>query len=80
MSQRTVDAHIVDDLATLISDFEGSLTAATRRRVSRVGREYLEAFIAEQLSRLKPATAFERYRARAQLFKWLDEEGDRRGG
>lgn len=44
--------------------------------VERIGREHLEAFVADQLARHKPATASQRYRALAQLFKWLDEEGE----
>ncbi len=44
--------------------------------VERIGREHLEAFTADQLVRFKPATASQRYRALAQLFKWLDEEGE----
>jgi site-specific recombinase XerD len=42
----------------------------------KVNREHLEAFTADQLARFKPATASQRYRALAQLFKWLAEEGE----
>ena len=42
----------------------------------RVNREHLEAFTADQLARYRPATASLRYRALAQFFKWLDEEGE----
>jgi site-specific recombinase XerD len=41
-----------------------------------VGREELEAFTADQLSRFKPATASQRYRALAQFFKWMAGEGE----
>ncbi len=44
--------------------------------VERINREHLEAFTADQLARFKPATASQRYRALAQLWKWLDEEGE----
>lgn len=42
----------------------------------RINREHLEAFAADQLDRFKPATASQRMRALAQLFKWLAEEGE----
>jgi site-specific recombinase XerD len=45
-------------------------------QVEMINREHLEAFTADQLARFKPATASQRYRALAQLFKWLDEEGE----
>lgn len=45
-------------------------------RVGEVGREELEAFTADQLSKFKPATASQRYRALAQFFKWLAAEGE----
>jgi site-specific recombinase XerD len=41
-----------------------------------VGRPELEAFTTDQLSRFKPATASQRYRALAQFFKWMAEEGE----
>jgi len=43
---------------------------------SDVGRPELEAFVADQLARFKPATASLRYRAIAQFFKWMAEEGE----
>lgn len=42
----------------------------------QVGREHLESFTADQLDRFKPATASVRYRALAQLWRWLTEEGE----
>lgn len=44
--------------------------------VEQINREHLEAFTADQLARHKPATASQRYRALAQLWKWLLEEGE----
>jgi site-specific recombinase XerD len=41
-----------------------------------VHREHIEAFIEHLLERWKPATANNRYRALAQLFKYLEEEGE----
>lgn len=44
--------------------------------VATVRREHIEAFIAEQLKRWKPATANNRYRGLQVFFKWLVEEGE----
>jgi hypothetical protein len=44
--------------------------------VARIDREHVEAFTSDQLSRYRPATASQRYRALAQLFEWLAEEGE----
>ncbi len=41
-----------------------------------ITREYVEAFIAELLTRWKPATANNRYRALQRYFKWLVDEGE----
>ena len=41
-----------------------------------VSREHVESFIADLLSRFKPATASNRYRALQSFFKWLLEEGE----
>ena len=96
-----VRTNAVGDLATLIGDFERSLTASNHSPrtieiygfsarkllkflvtqgmptdVGRINREHLEAFTADQLSRFKPATASQRYRALAQFWKWMAEEGE----
>jgi site-specific recombinase XerD len=39
-------------------------------------REHIKAFIADQLSRWKPATAHNRYRGLHAFFKWAVAEGD----
>lgn len=44
--------------------------------VADIDRKHLEAFTTDQLSRFKPATASQRYRAIAQLFRWLTDEGE----
>jgi len=44
--------------------------------VANIRREHVEAFIADLLQRLKPATASNRYRALQVFFKWLVEEGE----
>lgn len=41
-----------------------------------ITREYVEAFITDQLDRLTPSTAATRYRCLQQFFKWLDDEGE----
>ena len=42
----------------------------------KLTREYVESFIAELLSKWKPATASNRYRALQRYFRWLVEEGE----
>jgi site-specific recombinase XerD len=71
-SPRTI--QIYGDSARRLVAFlrsQGMPTAA-----ERIGREHLEAFTADQLARFKPATASQRYRALAQLWKWLAEEAE----
>jgi site-specific recombinase XerD len=41
-----------------------------------ITREYVEAYIADQLQTRSPATAHQRYRGLRQFFKWLLEEGE----
>lgn len=43
---------------------------------TKVNREYVEAFIADLLTKWKPATANNRYRGLQRYFKWLKEEGE----
>jgi len=42
----------------------------------KISREYIDAFIAELLSKWKPATANNRYRGLQRYFKWLVQEGE----
>lgn len=44
--------------------------------VAKINREHIEAFMEVLLAKWKPATANNRYRALAQVFKWLEEEGE----
>ena len=44
--------------------------------VARIRREHVEAYLEDVLSHWRPATANNRYRALAQLFRWLEEEGE----
>jgi len=46
------------------------------REVGVITREYIEAYIADQLQTRSPATAHQRYRGLRQYFKWLAEEGE----
>jgi site-specific recombinase XerD len=46
------------------------------RAVASLRREHVEAFIEDQLSRLKPASAANRYRSLQQFFRWLVDEGE----
>ena len=41
-----------------------------------IGREHIEAFISDLLTRWKPATAHNRYRSLRTFFGWLVEEGE----
>ena len=43
---------------------------------THVRREHVEAYLADVLTRHKPATAANRYRSLQQLFRWLVEEGE----
>jgi site-specific recombinase XerD len=45
-------------------------------RVENIRREHVEAFIADLLSRYRPATAAVRFRSLQQFFKWLVDEGE----
>jgi site-specific recombinase XerD len=46
------------------------------RAVASLRCEHVEAFVADQLSRLKPASAANRYRSLQQFFRWLVDEGE----
>jgi site-specific recombinase XerD len=66
--------RIYGDSARWLLEFLGSAGMSTA--VDEIGREQIEAFSADQLARFKPATASQRYRALAQLWKWLLEEDE----
>ena len=44
--------------------------------VTRINRDYVEAFIEDLLARCRPATAHNRYRGLHRFFAWLVEEGE----
>lgn len=48
------------------------------RAVANIRREHLETFIEDQLARLRPASAANRYRSLQQFFRWLVDEGELR--
>jgi site-specific recombinase XerD len=48
------------------------------RTVAGIHREHVEAFIVDQLARLKPASAANRYRSLQQFFRWLVDVGELR--
>jgi len=71
-SPKTIRSYI--DTARL---FESFLVAKGMPvDVSKINREHVEAFIEDQLTRWKPATAAIRYRSLQQLFGWLVEEAE----
>ena len=48
------------------------------RAVAAIHRKHIEAFIEDQLARLRPVSAANRYRSVQQFFKWLVSEGELR--
>ncbi len=46
------------------------------RTVAAIRREHIEAFLEDQLARLKPVSASNRHRSLRQFFKWLEDEGE----
>ena len=46
------------------------------RTVANIRRDHVEAFIEDQLARLRPASAANRYRSLQQFFRWLVDEGE----
>lgn len=46
------------------------------QEIWNIRREHVEAFIADQVARWRPATAANRYRSVQQFFKWAQEEGE----
>ncbi len=44
--------------------------------VGSIKREHVEAFLADMLDRLSPATTAKHYRSLQQLFRWLEDDGE----
>jgi site-specific recombinase XerD len=71
-SPNTIKAYL-DAVARL----DGFLLArGMPRAVATIHREHVEAFVEDQVARLKPASAANRYRSLQQFFKWLVDEGE----
>ena len=72
LSPRTLKVYT--EAATLFDRFLAD--KGMPRDVANIRREHVEAFVADQLERLRPATANNRHRSLRALFKWLEEEGE----
>lgn len=60
-----------------VRQFDAFLAAqGMPRTVPAIRREHIEAFIEDQLARLRPASAANRYRSLQQFFRWLVDEGE----
>ncbi len=66
--------HVYLDAAARLDAFVAS--KGMPRAVGAIRREPVEAFIEDQLARLKPASAANRYRSLQQFFRWLVDEGE----
>jgi len=66
--------HVYLDAAARLDAFLAA--KGMPRAVAAIRREHVEAFIEDQLARLKPASAANRYRSLQQFFRWLVEEGE----
>ena len=71
-SPRTITAYI--EALRLFDDF--ITTQGMPREVSSIRRDHVEAFIADQLARRKPATASNRYRSLQAFWEWCVSEGE----
>jgi site-specific recombinase XerD len=69
---RTIQAYT--EATRRLHDFLA--TAGMPTRVESIAREHVEAFIADQLERLKPASARSRYASLRQFFAWCEDEGE----
>ena len=73
-SPNTIKAYL--DAVTRLDGFlEG---CGMPRTVATIHREHVEAFFEDQLARLKPTSAANRYRSLQQFFRWLVDEGELR--
>jgi site-specific recombinase XerD len=71
-SPNTIKAYL-DAVARLDAFLEAR---GMPRTVATIHREHVEAFVEDQLARLKPASAANRYRSLQQFFRWLVDEGE----
>jgi site-specific recombinase XerD len=66
--------RVYGDAARLLIDF--FIANGMPTEADKITREHVETFILDQVERYAPATANQRYRSLAQLFKYLVEEGE----
>ena len=60
-----------------VRQFDAFLAAkGMPRAAGGIRREHVEAFIEDQLRRLRPASAANRYRSLQQFWRWLVDEGE----
>jgi site-specific recombinase XerD len=71
-SPKTIKSYV--DAAKQFTAFLSQKGMPTQ--VAKIGREHVEAFIADLLERKSPSTAATRFRALQQFFRWLDDEGE----
>ena len=71
-SPRTIEAY-TDAVRLLATYCQAHAQPLLARELQR---EHIQAFIADQLARWKPATAHNRYRGLHAFFKWAVAEGD----
>lgn len=73
-SPRTIKSYL-----SAVETFDAFLAdRGMPRQVASLHREHVESFVEDQLARLRPATAANRYRSLQQFFRWLVEEGELR--
>ena len=72
LSERTVKTYL--EAVTQFARYLDSMGMPTTPEA--ITREHVESFIADLLTRWKPATASNRYRALQSYFKWLVGEGE----
>ncbi|MCU1483233.1 MAG: integrase family protein [Subtercola sp.] len=71
-SPATIDSYLV-----VGRSFAAYLTTrGMPRDAGAVAREHVEAYVADLVERLSPATAAKHYRSLQQLFRWLVEDGE----
>jgi site-specific recombinase XerD len=69
-SDRTIETYL--EAVRLLEAF----LAGRGVRLAQADRAHIEAFLADLLSRWKPATAANRYRSLKVFYAWLEEEGE----
>jgi site-specific recombinase XerD len=67
----------IDSYLTCARAFRGFLVArGMPTAVTAITRDYIEAFLADMFTRVKPATVAKHYRSLQQLFKFLVDDGE----